>query len=983
MENDQNHHYEHEREVVRFIHYLQENQIDASPLLENIGDLRNSYRLRLSYQMLIAGVDMPELSAHFQVYRAAYTAQVSQLLDALKETDTIPLPEGVRLRPKQVRFMRKVREFFSREPQPRSGFVKYPTGIGKTWLIGLMLRAVLHHTDAKALVLSPRNEINNQNLATIDKLVDGENKVKMIHDTAPGETQAQITIATYSMDAREANAEASGYFGDYQVIFLDETHRAFGTKTLEFLRDTYPNAIMIGLSATPYIGAGSNPKNVKTAFDYFEGEIDSISLLEACQDGDLAPIRAMQIKVSNEDFKNAETDRGMRENLNLEARNEIAKEICKNHIPDTERGLVFCDGIEHAEECAKNMQADGIRAEFTHGLDPKRGQKLAAFKRGEIQILCNSDLLIEGYDDPSLSHVIMLRPTLSLWIYEQIIGRAARIDSNNPDKVATIWDVVGQHSKQCTIFGLSEFYEQQKSAYLNGEIAFGPEDNPGIGGTQPIAKPNFGVWGEFEDVIAIEEVGQVFTPRDRLYYENPENLRQDLDSYTAANSDLSHARQLNLSSRRAGIAVKCNNGEVVKFTNYLAYAALAFGFTETYNEAVKAPHPQNALKRLKEIAGYDYVPRNEAYFLDAKRVHQDLERFAEAAGLEDGSLLTTAKTTSQLITCSNGDRIRWMGYLYSAKKALGLNSNAETLKNLKLLAGYALPAEPLIKRDAKYYKNLDHLRADLEAFTTAAGLNNPTELTSSQLTTAITLKSNESVPLGTYVKQASRALGLSLQTETASESLLTGIHNLVARAGYERKTLEIKRDAEYYQNPEYVRTDLEAFARQAELNSPEELSNQSRLRSITITCSNTEENVSYLAYLQEAARRLGHSGSRTEKRKRALRALKLLIGIELPPEPEPILFKRDRSYYENPEYIRADLEAFAQLAGVQSGQKLLSTAAHKKTQARCSNNEIVRFERYVKNAGVKLGLVANSTEASGQQKMILSHLKKIAYNQGA
>jgi superfamily II DNA or RNA helicase len=92
------------------------------------------------------------------------------------------------------------------------------------------------------------------------------------------------------------------------------------------------------------------------------------------------------------------------------------------------RAVVFCISIAHSQHVAESFRAAGIIAVHLDGNTPKPERKsvIAAFKRNEIQVLCNVDLFGEGFDLPALEVCIMLRPTESLALYLQQVGRALR-----------------------------------------------------------------------------------------------------------------------------------------------------------------------------------------------------------------------------------------------------------------------------------------------------------------------------------------------------------------------------------------------------------------------------------------------------------------------------------------------------------------------------------------------------------------------------
>lgn len=140
----------------------------------------------------------------------------------------------------------------------------------------------------------------------------------------------------------------------------------------------------------------------------------------------------------------------------------------------TRRAIIYCAGIKHTEDTAKLLAEAGIRVAHIHS---KMGTKditkiIEAYKTGEYDVMCNSDMLIEGFDDEGISLLINLRPTRSLTVFEQMIGRALRLDANNPGKVANVYNVTGKFSEEYTIYGLAKHYKKLENTTKNGSLVF-------------------------------------------------------------------------------------------------------------------------------------------------------------------------------------------------------------------------------------------------------------------------------------------------------------------------------------------------------------------------------------------------------------------------------------------------------------------------------------------------------------------------------
>lgn len=165
----------------------------------------------------------------------------------------IELSEGkdFAFRAHQADGLGKIGEFF-REPGRRSGYIKLPTGMGKTILFSALIRVFCENNpDTRVLILSPRSIVNEQNLRAINRLQSPKTVVGITEGTK------RVVSAQGAIITEDSNALVSTYqllanstvdeqrFGKRDVIILDELHRSFGLRTVETLKSSYPNAIFL------------------------------------------------------------------------------------------------------------------------------------------------------------------------------------------------------------------------------------------------------------------------------------------------------------------------------------------------------------------------------------------------------------------------------------------------------------------------------------------------------------------------------------------------------------------------------------------------------------------------------------------------------------------------------------------------------------------------------------------------------------------
>lgn len=652
--------------------------------------------------------DFPALVPIFVRYKRIIERDLNRLRGMLANIQKVSenLPEGKNLRPRQIHFLQEIARFFG-DPKHsrRTGYVKYPSGMGKTILMGIIVRWLImaggedKTRRPKILILSPRRVINAQNREKIREWQEHGVTVKNMSRIREDE-EVDVTISTYADAAQEVGARADqpNKYGSYDVIFLDECHAAFGPMMLKFLREKQPNAIIIGFSATPYIGSTQNPKSWKSGLHYFEGEIDSFTLKDACENEDLAPIRGNVIRVKSEKYdENDTTDERLIAKSDFEKRTKIAVQIGKK-IPKNERGIVYCSRVEHAQAVAEEMCKNGIKAAAVWGEMPQSGPKgrdqiIDDFKEGKYQFLVNADLLTQGYDDEPLEHVIMLRPTMSLWLYEQIIGRIARLDPKDPHKIATVWDIVGQNSKQCTLFGLARLYGDKSRAFANGQLVFAP--------TEMREKHNRALAEELDSKkISASEIAEVRIPMDIEYFTNPENVRHDIEAFKKA-SRIKNIKKMRINDFYDK-EVRCSNGEKCKGSLYLKRAAYALDLAENIDDyRVNIAVVYN---ELLKIAGFDHHvytgeaeededgkappeirPMDLRYWTSRQNIKTDIEAFASKLKLLSIDALRPEHMEIAVAVCRNNESVRGTEYLRRAAVAFAQIENSKNPFTLRLV----------------------------------------------------------------------------------------------------------------------------------------------------------------------------------------------------------------------------------------------------------------------------------------------------------
>ena len=239
-----------------------------------------------------------------------------------------------------------------------------------------------------------------------------------------------LTIQTYAWFARH---QASISRDAYQLVICDEAHTALGEKTSAAIR-SFPEPIYIGMTATEHLIA-------KQVSDVFPASVDDLPLQDAARRGLIAPLRDLRVPpvaaINQVPIVGGDFDQEiLAKTLDHQALNQAAASLYRERFDNTP-GIVYAAGVEHAYNLAKEFRAVGLKAEAVSGRTPpvRLAETLAAYERGEINVLINAMLLAEGWNSPRATVCMHLAPTASRRVYQQRIGRIMR---THPRKEAGI-----------------------------------------------------------------------------------------------------------------------------------------------------------------------------------------------------------------------------------------------------------------------------------------------------------------------------------------------------------------------------------------------------------------------------------------------------------------------------------------------------------------------------------------------------------------
>src|SRR6185437_4192372 len=319
------------------------------------------------------------------------------------DTDELPLPLSPEEDPGAVRRFRFRHPTASGKTIAAAGFVEAARTLG-----------VLILTHRRLLVSQFNRELTAEGYR--DRFEDA-----ILKGTTPKNANP-VTVQTYAWFARHhGDLDPSAY----QLVIADEAHTALGEKTSQAIR-SFSDPIYIGMTATEQLIA-------KQVSDVFPASIDELPLADAARRGLIAPLRCLRVPpaaaissvpIVGGDFE----ERALAAVLDHQALNQAAASLYRERFDNT-AGIVYAAGVEHAYNLAKEFRAVGLKAEAVSGKTPpvQLAETLAAYERGEINVLINAMLLAEGWNSPRATVCMHLAPTASRRVYQQRIGRIMRM----------------------------------------------------------------------------------------------------------------------------------------------------------------------------------------------------------------------------------------------------------------------------------------------------------------------------------------------------------------------------------------------------------------------------------------------------------------------------------------------------------------------------------------------------------------------------
>ena len=294
-----------------------------------------------------------------------------------------------------------------------------PTGCGKTIVFASVTADRVSAGD-RVLILAHRGELLEQAADKLRQAVGLGCAVEKAGESCLG-SWFRVVVGSVQTLMREKRLEQfpPDYFG---TIVIDEAHHAVSDSYRRIL-DHFYDAKVLGVTATPDRG------DMRSLGTVFESLAYEYTLPRAIKEGYLTPIQALTVPLTLDisgvsmqsgDFKASEIDTALDPYLEQIA-GEMT-ELCANR-----KTVVFLPLVKTSQKFRDILNAHGFRAAEVNGESDDRAEVLSDFDAGKYNVLCNSMLLTEGWDCPSVDCVVVLRPTKVRGLYCQMVGRGTRL----------------------------------------------------------------------------------------------------------------------------------------------------------------------------------------------------------------------------------------------------------------------------------------------------------------------------------------------------------------------------------------------------------------------------------------------------------------------------------------------------------------------------------------------------------------------------
>ncbi len=287
-----------------------------------------------------------------------------------------------------------------------------PTGCGKTIISKFICESIVKRGKTVMFTV-PRRKLAIQ---TQEKF--GRGNVLMGADSI--DNNDAVTIASVN------TLHSRKHKKHYDYIIIDEVHHAHDSAFVDYIMETWKKSIIIGLSATPIDQRGY-------LLEGWDCVIKEVTMRQLVDEKFLVDFEIFStlLAPATEALREVDGDYSMQDAGDVASTQIIIKDVVQRweEFAKKKKTLVFACNIKHAEILRDSFREYNYTAECIHSKMPdKEIQKIFDwFANGNITILINVDMATFGFDEPSIECLLFARPTKSLRLYKQMIGRGSRI----------------------------------------------------------------------------------------------------------------------------------------------------------------------------------------------------------------------------------------------------------------------------------------------------------------------------------------------------------------------------------------------------------------------------------------------------------------------------------------------------------------------------------------------------------------------------
>jgi len=274
------------------------------------------------------------------------------------------------------------------------------------------------------------------------------------------------TVQTYSRRLMLDDPRANTFFHDAEVLFCDEAHLGI-SQSYKKIYEYYKDKVLIGLTGSPARG------DQRGLGEVFSCIVKSIGIGDLTEQGWLVPLRyyaAESPDLSNVRITGGEFNKGdLQKTMNKE---KLIGDVLENwlRIGENRPTIVFSSGVKHSRNLKEQFEKAGIPAAHLEAHSPheERMQVLKDFREGRITVVCNCQLFTEGYDADFVGCIAIARPTKSLPLWIQMVGRGQRIiDGKNDCKILDFGGNIERHGlidwdREWTLDGTKQAWSKPK-----------------------------------------------------------------------------------------------------------------------------------------------------------------------------------------------------------------------------------------------------------------------------------------------------------------------------------------------------------------------------------------------------------------------------------------------------------------------------------------------------------------------------------------